>query len=73
MVPSNTANTLNSMGQQQQQLQQQQQQQLFGANGQSLSNPAFSGQGLYSPSGTNQVNPNVGMRDNNGNLIPAGD
>jgi len=71
MIPSNTGNSLNNMGLNAQQ--QQQQQQLYGANGQSLANPAFSGTGLYPPSGTNQLNGNMPMRDNTGNLIPAGD
>jgi len=74
MGPSNPGNSLNNMPplNNQQQQQQQQQQQLYGAGGQSLSNPSFSGSGLYSPSGTNQVNPNMGVRDNSGNLMPAG-
>jgi len=68
MVPSNTGNSMNNMGLNNQQ-QPQQQPPLYGASGQSLSNPSFSGTGLFSASGTN---PNMGIRDNSGNLMPAG-
>jgi hypothetical protein len=65
-APSNTG--INGLNNNQQQ--QQQQQQLYG---QPLSNPSS---GLYSASGTNPLlrdpNGNIGMRDSNGNLIPAG-
>jgi len=74
MGPSNPGNPLNNMQplNNQQQQQQQQQHQMYGAGGQQLSNPSFSGNGLYSPNAANQVNANIGMRDNSANLMPAG-
>ncbi len=64
MVPSNTGN-MNNMGGLNNP---QQQQPMYGASGQSLGNPT----GPYSPSGTNQLSGNMAMRDNSGNLMPAG-
>ncbi|CAF4377289.1 unnamed protein product, partial [Adineta steineri] len=77
IVPSNTGNTMNNVGlNNQQQQQQQQQQQIYGTNGQPISNPSYGANGFYPNSGTNQLlrdtNVNTGMRDSNGNLIPSG-
>jgi hypothetical protein len=73
VIPSNTGNSMNTMGLNNQQQQQQQQQQLYGTNGQSLPNR---GGNFYSAGGTNQLvrdaNGNMAMRDGNGNLIPSG-